>query len=148
MNTFTASSLVAASMLLAACGSAGSVDTPMTSGPLDDHPLNRIDTGLTPPKPTGPVTPDTIIPSPATIGRFDEVTAVNITCRFLSCNTEYKAFSSDISTDFYSPDETAFNRNGRVNGPNRRTFNNNDYAYTAYDYWMGDSMFSVTHGKS
>ena len=59
MNTFTASSLVAASMLLAACGSAGSVDTPMTSGPLDDHPLNR----MTPPEPTGPVTPDTLIVS-------------------------------------------------------------------------------------
>ncbi len=136
-------------MLLAACGSGGSVDTPMTSGPLDDHPLNR----MTPPKPTGPVISDTIISSPLII---DDVT-IKVNCTIFSCETEAPIFQDDLAPDFYrlDLDETAFNRNGAVNGPITRKVshdsciarpcNDSHKIHTAYDYWMGDSMFSVVN---
>ncbi len=151
MKTFTVSSLVAASMLLAACGSAGSdtaMDPPVHNDPVGDR-YTGILNDATDSALWVPGEPDTLIVSneilPGTGGiRFD------FYCSGLSCANEFSSDEFVFGPSFFNlADETAFNQNGLVNGPTKRTIptkrltSSDIKIATTYDYWMGDSMFSV-----
>lgn len=126
MKTFTVFSLVAASMFLAACGSAGS-DTAMKASNAPDRD---------PPSTRTPLIPDTLISS-------DWVTTkggnLNISCESLACAQGRRHYSYSA---LHLP-ITGFNKNDKVNGPTRRVVNDDGTTHTIYDYWMGDSMFSA-----
>lgn len=126
MKTFTVFSLVAASMLLAACGSAGS-DTAMNASNAPDRD---------PPSTRTPLIPDTLISS-------DWVTTkggnLNVSCESLACAQGRRHYSYSA---LHLP-ITGFNKNDKVNGPTRRVVNDDGTTHTIYDYWMGDSMFSA-----
>lgn len=127
MTNFRISSLVAASVLLAACGSGGGGNTSSVEP-------------LVPPSRQTPVSVDTVILSNIDVVSLLLNRVIRVNCSGLVCRDDT---GDSVNLSYALPDEQFLERNGRVNGPTTRTGSEDGSDFTLYAYWMGDSMFSV-----